>query len=126
MRKAGYYWSLEKGLEWSYATWRAARAKALVRLSKEMYGSDYPKPFRLISRADHSAFKECEECKRLRLEVAQLLRDGADSATVATKKAKQRVHSDWFMQQRRELDTMRHSGGRHDTLFKQDGVMGMG
>eukprot|EP00965_Chrysotila_dentata_P168853 5575721-Pleurochrysis_carterae.AAC.1 len=94
MQKAGYYWSLEQGSEGSYATWRAGRDRALLRLSGETYGADYAKPFRLISRADHSAFKECAECKRLRLEVAQLLRDGADSAAIAAKKAEQRVHSD--------------------------------
>eukprot|EP00965_Chrysotila_dentata_P260978 6214102-Pleurochrysis_carterae.AAC.1 len=86
MRQVGYYWSLEKGLEESYATWRAGRAKALLCLSKETYGTEYPKPFRLTSRADHSAFKECSECKCLRLEVAQLLRDGADLAVVSAKK----------------------------------------
>eukprot|EP00965_Chrysotila_dentata_P084311 2784357-Pleurochrysis_carterae.AAC.1 len=38
---------------------------------------------------------------------------------VRAMKDEQRVHSEWFMRQRRELDTMRHSGGRHDTLFEQ-------
>eukprot|EP00965_Chrysotila_dentata_P244831 6206194-Pleurochrysis_carterae.AAC.1 len=59
MQNIGYLWSLEKGSEGSYATWRAARSRALLSLSKDTYGIDYPKPFRLISRADHSAFKEC-------------------------------------------------------------------
>eukprot|EP00965_Chrysotila_dentata_P032509 1083201-Pleurochrysis_carterae.AAC.1 len=119
VQKAGYYWSLEQGSEGPYVTWRAGRDRALFLLSRETDGADYAKPFRLISRADHSAFEECAKCKRIRLEVAHLLRDGADSAAVATKKAEQCVHSDWFIKQRRELDTMRHSGGRHDTLFEQ-------
>eukprot|EP00965_Chrysotila_dentata_P033390 1111253-Pleurochrysis_carterae.AAC.1 len=63
MRTIGYCWSLEEGTEGSYATWRSGRKKALLTLSKETYGSDNPKLFRLISRADHSAFKECPECK---------------------------------------------------------------
>eukprot|EP00965_Chrysotila_dentata_P055521 1841974-Pleurochrysis_carterae.AAC.1 len=68
MQKIGYVWSLEKGSEGSYATWREGLKWALSSLSKDTYGTDYSKPFRLISRADHSAFKECPTCKRLRLQ----------------------------------------------------------
>eukprot|EP00965_Chrysotila_dentata_P042075 1396056-Pleurochrysis_carterae.AAC.1 len=75
MQQIGHCWSLEEGTEGSYATWRAGRDRALLSLSKDTYGADYAKPFRLISRADHSAFKECPECKRLRLQVAELMRN---------------------------------------------------
>eukprot|EP00965_Chrysotila_dentata_P012009 394445-Pleurochrysis_carterae.AAC.1 len=47
MQEIGYYWSLEQGSEGSYATWRAARKRALLSLSKDTYGADYAKPFRL-------------------------------------------------------------------------------
>eukprot|EP00965_Chrysotila_dentata_P163304 5393854-Pleurochrysis_carterae.AAC.1 len=60
MQSICHYWSLGSGSDkGSYATWRAACKRALRTLANETYGSDYPKPFCLISRADHSAFKEC-------------------------------------------------------------------
>eukprot|EP00965_Chrysotila_dentata_P244832 6206194-Pleurochrysis_carterae.AAC.2 len=48
-----------------------------------------------------------------------MLKSGSDNVVIRAKKEEQRTHSEWFMRQRRELDTMRHSGGRHDTLFEQ-------
>eukprot|EP00965_Chrysotila_dentata_P005745 189484-Pleurochrysis_carterae.AAC.1 len=110
MQGIGHYWTEDACGEGSYATWRAARTRALKTLANETYGSDYPKPFRLISRADHSAFKECPECKRLRLQLAELLKNGEDITVVRAAKAEQKQHCDWFLKQRRELDTMRHSG----------------
>eukprot|EP00965_Chrysotila_dentata_P046719 1551347-Pleurochrysis_carterae.AAC.1 len=53
------------------------------------------------------------------MQLAELLKKGHDSAAVRAKNEDQRLHSEWFMRQRRELDVMRHSGGRHDTLFEQ-------
>eukprot|EP00965_Chrysotila_dentata_P167721 5538595-Pleurochrysis_carterae.AAC.1 len=43
MQDIGYAWSLEAGSEGSYATWRAARNRALLSLSRDTYGADYPK-----------------------------------------------------------------------------------
>eukprot|EP00965_Chrysotila_dentata_P034080 1135046-Pleurochrysis_carterae.AAC.1 len=48
------------------------------------------------------------------------MKGGHDSAAIRDVKDQQRLHSEWFMRQRRELDNMRHSGGRHDTLFEQE------
>eukprot|EP00965_Chrysotila_dentata_P022426 742686-Pleurochrysis_carterae.AAC.2 len=119
MRGIGYLWSLESEGWGSYATWREGRKRALFAPSKDTYGADYQRPFCLISRADHSAFKECPECKRLRLQIAELLKAGHESTAIRTVKEEQRHHSEWFMKQRRELDNIRHSRGRHDTLFEQ-------
>eukprot|EP00965_Chrysotila_dentata_P201511 6180614-Pleurochrysis_carterae.AAC.4 len=70
----GYTWSAEPDKAGSNASWRAEKYKALKQYALETYGPDFKKPFRsLISRADHSAFKECAECKRLRLDVAEAI-----------------------------------------------------
>eukprot|EP00965_Chrysotila_dentata_P171493 5659916-Pleurochrysis_carterae.AAC.1 len=58
MQGKGYAWSLTADGEGSIATWRNKRAKALQMYADDTYGAG-GKPFRLVSRADHSAFKEC-------------------------------------------------------------------
>lgn len=118
MQRKGYSWSLTADGEGSNATWRDGRKQALQAYADETYG-DGGKPFRLVSRADHSAFKECSRCKTLRLAVAKLMREGARSDAIAAAKAEQKKHSDWFLGQRNELEKMRQSGKSNETVFEQ-------
>eukprot|EP00965_Chrysotila_dentata_P185699 6130634-Pleurochrysis_carterae.AAC.1 len=119
MRAIGYTWSLEvdskKGSE---STWRKGREAALQKFADETYGPG-GKPFRLVSRSDHSAFKECSLCRKLRLDLSALIKKGADPEQIAACKRKQKEHSDWFFAQRAELEKMRQSGQRHNTIFEQ-------
>eukprot|EP00965_Chrysotila_dentata_P025268 839775-Pleurochrysis_carterae.AAC.1 len=58
MQRKGYSWSLTADGEGSNAIWREGRKHALQAYADETYG-DGDKPLRLVSRANHSAFKEC-------------------------------------------------------------------
>eukprot|EP00965_Chrysotila_dentata_P235868 6200997-Pleurochrysis_carterae.AAC.2 len=90
-------------------TWRDRRKQALQAYADETYG-DGGKPFGLVSKANHSAIKECSRCKTLRLAVAKLIRENARSDAIAAAKAEQKKHSDWFLGQLNELQIMRQSG----------------
>eukprot|EP00965_Chrysotila_dentata_P107381 3547556-Pleurochrysis_carterae.AAC.1 len=57
MQRRGYSWSLASDGKGSSATWREGKNRALQMYADETYGPG-GKPFRLVSRADHSAFKE--------------------------------------------------------------------
>eukprot|EP00965_Chrysotila_dentata_P063974 2119546-Pleurochrysis_carterae.AAC.1 len=119
MQSRGYSWSLEEDRrKGSESTWRKGRKKALQQFADEAYGPG-GKPFRLVSCSDHSAFKECSRCRELRLDLAKLLKEGADSEQIAEKKKEQKQHSDWFYAQRAALENMRQSGNRDDTIFEQ-------
>lgn len=118
-QKKGYSWSADADKEGSNATWRAGKKKALQQFAEETYGPDFQKPFRLIARADHSAFKECAECKKLRLAVARAISEGKDHCEIQREKRLQKEHLDWFMAQRDELERLRQSGAREDTIFEQ-------
>eukprot|EP00965_Chrysotila_dentata_P255109 6212105-Pleurochrysis_carterae.AAC.2 len=118
-RSKGYTWSADPDKAGSNASWRAGKAEALRLYAEETYGPEYGKPFRLIARSDHSAFKECAECKRLRLAVARAISEGKDHTQIQRHKALQKEHLDWFMAQRNELETLRQSGAREDTIFEQ-------
>lgn len=117
-QKAAYGWASRLNSDGSRTTWNAGRARALARLAIETYGEG-SKPFRLISRKDHSAFKECARCKKLRLKLAELLKNGADIVDVEAMKALQAKHVKWFMDQREVLERWRQAGNREDTIFEQ-------
>lgn len=119
MKDMGYTWSIEEDRKkGSNSTWRKGKDAALQIFADETYGPG-GKPFRLVSRSDHSAFKECSLCRKLRLDLAVLLKQGADPQQIAACKLKQKAHSDWFLAQREALENMRQSGQRHNTIFEQ-------
>eukprot|EP00965_Chrysotila_dentata_P235204 6200614-Pleurochrysis_carterae.AAC.4 len=97
IQSIGHYWTEDACCEGSYATWRGARTRALKSLANETYGSGFPKPFRLISRANHLAFKECLARKRLRLQLAELLKNGENITMVWATKAERKECCDWFL-----------------------------
>ena len=114
----GHAWCHEDGRPGSMATWLDAKNRALQALAHETYGPDSP-PYRLISRKDHSAYKECAECRRLRLDVARLLKEGKDLLAIDAAKKLQADHRNWYMTQREKLEAMRQSGLRNNTIFEQ-------
>eukprot|EP00965_Chrysotila_dentata_P062755 2079113-Pleurochrysis_carterae.AAC.2 len=118
-QEKGYMWSADPDKAGSNASWRAGKHEALRLYAEETYGSEYRKPFRLIAPSYHSAFKECAECKRLRLAVASAISEGKDHSQIRRKKVLQKEHLDWFMAQRNELETLRQAGARDDTIFEQ-------
>eukprot|EP00965_Chrysotila_dentata_P105365 3479862-Pleurochrysis_carterae.AAC.1 len=71
VKQPPYNWASRIHTSGSKTTWLTGKDRALQRLAVETYGEG-SKPFRLISRRDHFAFKECAECKKLRLEFANL------------------------------------------------------
>lgn len=117
MEEIGHAWCHEDGRPGSMATWLDAKNKALQALANETYGPG--PPYRLISRKDHSAYKECAQCRKLRLEVARLLKEGKDLLAIDAAKKEQAKHRDWYMTQREKLEAMRQSGLRNNTVFEQ-------
>eukprot|EP00965_Chrysotila_dentata_P132783 4390260-Pleurochrysis_carterae.AAC.4 len=80
-RNKGYSWSLLADGEGSNATCRDGRKQALRAYTDKTYGNG-GKPFRLVSSADHSAFKGCSRYRTLRLAEAKLMRHGAKSDAI--------------------------------------------
>eukprot|EP00965_Chrysotila_dentata_P228843 6196833-Pleurochrysis_carterae.AAC.1 len=118
MQRASFSWSLEQDKKGSNATWREGKKRALHLYADATYGPG-GRPFRLVSRADHSAFKKCSRCKELRIQLAELLKNCRSHQQVAAAKKSQKEDSDWFLAQRQELSKMRFSGEQRNTVFEQ-------
>ena len=89
----------------SIATWYQGRKNALLELAKEKVGEDSG-PFKFLSRANHSAYKECGRCQILRLELAEAIANKATFEVVSAKKAALVAHLQSMYKQRATLDRL--------------------
>ena len=90
----------------SRATWYKGRNRALQRLGDERLGGQ---PFRFISRQKHSAYKECAECQRLRLDVDEGIKSRAPPDDIRAKQQLYSAHLQWMYKQRIILEKMTQS-----------------
>ena len=86
----------------SRATWYKGRNMALAELGA-MYNDD-KKPFRLVSRKNHSAYKECADCQRLRLAIEEALKLKRSHSVVTERKALLTEHLAIVYKDRATLD----------------------
>jgi hypothetical protein len=75
-------------------------------------------------RSKQSAFKECTDCKALRLEYAEGLRNRLMPVDILKIKASMKKHRDWWQDQRFELDRLRRQGARNEVVFGQSDACG--
>ncbi|KAL3926315.1 MAG: hypothetical protein SGPRY_003352 [Prymnesium sp.] len=64
------------------------------------------KRFRFVARKKHSAYKECTECKRLRLAIRNALAQQQTPARIRELTEEQAAYIQWMMRQRRELERL--------------------
>eukprot|EP00966_Prymnesium_polylepis_P303289 7005826-Prymnesium_polylepis.1 len=67
-------------------------------MAKEKLGED-AKPFKFISRAKHSAYKECHICQSLRLDVSAASKRGAPPDEIHRLKGLYADHLQWMIKQ---------------------------
>ena len=107
----------------SMSTWYDGKKAALVRLAQDYLGADSA-PFKFVSRAKHSAYKECHLCQtgRLAIDEAIRLRFGPD--VIAQRKANLASHLQWMYRQRETMERLIQMAGHEGCLAENSDKCG--
>ena len=118
MRLLGHAWRLRseaKGDGYgSQGTWYLGRAEALQRLAHQKLGAG-TKAFKFVSRAKHSAYKECHDCQTKRLAKAAAIARGAPPDEIKALDADLTTHLQWMYAQRLRLEQITQMAGHEVT-----------
>ena len=120
MRLLGHPWRLRSEAKaddnyGSQGTWYLGRAEALQRLAHKKLGAG-AKAFKFVSRAKHSAYKECHECQTKRLAKAAAIARGAPPDEIKALDADLTSHLQWMYAQRLRLEQITQMAGHEVTL----------
>lgn len=106
----------------SSSTWYHGRALALKQLGEERLGKGLS--FQLKSRAKHSAYKECHECQKLRLEVKEAIRRRELPSVIKMKEAAYKEHLQWMLRQRARLEVITQTASNERNIVENSDKCG--
>jgi len=108
----------------SKSTWYRSRNTALARYSAEHYQAGAP-PFVLVSRAKHSAYKQCVDCQDNERGKIDAIAANETFAMINSWTVKQQVHVAWILGQRFALEAWRQQSLRDlVVMFEQSDKCG--
>ena len=101
----------------SIATWYAGRTTALRLKATEKLGQG--RTLQLKSRKKHSAYKECDECQKARLDVREAISKNLGPDEINRRKETHRQHLMCIMAQRRKLEQITQMAN-HECLIVEN------
>ena len=107
----------------SRSSWYEGRRIALQTRAVDQYGAGHA-AFKFLSRAKHSAYKECPDCQRLRLAVAEAIAKRMSAAEIRRRRQALADHIQWMILQRRCLDRMIQLSGNDGYLIEMSDKCG--